>query len=123
MDGVGPHTAKTLLNGITSEFGKAWLDTFVSVIEFSIDECQGLLYLSSNFGSGDTAKQGLKNGSLLVDNERALVLLYIQEVFEELPSEMIARAYAIHHQVANVISDNQGVAMLWFGIRERCTLE
>jgi hypothetical protein len=40
-----------------------------------------------------TAMQGLKNGSLVVDNEE--LWSYVEkEVFEKLPQETISRAYA-----------------------------
>jgi hypothetical protein len=87
------------------------LDSKVPGIEFAIDERQGLLYLPSTVEScalskAVTAKQGLKNGSLVIDKED--IWTYVKEVYWELALEAIARAYSSHPQVASAIADDHG---------------
>jgi hypothetical protein len=87
------------------------LDSKVPGIEFAIDERQGLLYLPSTVAScalskAVTAKQGLKNGSLVIDKED--IWTYVKEVYWELALEAIARAYSSHPQVASAIADDHG---------------
>jgi hypothetical protein len=53
-----------------------------------------------------TAKQGLKNGSLVIDKED--IWTYVKEVYWELALEAIARAYSSHPQVASAIADDHG---------------
>jgi hypothetical protein len=69
-----------------------------------------------------TAMQGLKNGSLVIDNEE--LWSYVLAVYGELSVETIARAYMSHHQVVNAIADDNGgdafvreKKALHFGIR------
>jgi hypothetical protein len=72
-----------------------------------------------------TVKQGLENGSLLIDKEE--LWSYVEEVWEELLLEAIARAYHSHHQVVNAIAHDKGgddfireKKALHFGIRKHC---
>ena len=72
-----------------------------------------------------TAKQGVKNGSLLIENEE--LWSYVKEVWKELPLETIARAYSGLHQVVNAIAHDMGgddfvreKKALHFGIRKNC---
>jgi hypothetical protein len=52
------------------------------------------------------AMQGLKNGSIVIDNEE--LWSYVLAVYGELSVETITRAYMSHHQVVNAIADDNG---------------
>jgi hypothetical protein len=105
MDGAGPHTYTTLLNAINSEFDdRSWIfmfqpsnSTLTNVKDFCIFPAMS---------KAVTAKQGLKNGSLVIDKEE--IWSYVEEVYGELALETIARAYSSHHQVASAIADDHG---------------
>jgi hypothetical protein len=105
MDGAGPHTDKRLLDGINSAFHeRGWILIFQpsnSPLTNIKDYC-----IFPAMSKAVTAKQGLKNGSLLIDNEE--LWSYVKEVWEELPVETIARAYHSHHQVVNAIAHDNG---------------
>jgi hypothetical protein len=68
---------------------------------YSVDEHQGLLYLSSNIDSCDS-KDGTEERRFSTDN--AQLWSYVKDVSQELPLEAIARVYALRHQVMNVIT-------------------
>jgi hypothetical protein len=122
MDGAGPHTDKKLLDGINSEFDKrGWILSFQpsnSPLTNVKDYC-----IFPAMSKAVTAMQGLKNGSLVIDNEE--LWSYVENVWKDLSVETIARAYASHHQIANAIAVDKGgdafvrdKKALHFGIRK-----
>jgi hypothetical protein len=124
MDGAGPHTDTRLLEGINEAFDKrGWILNFQpsnSPLTNIKDSC-----IFPAMSKAVTAKQGLINGSLLIDNEE--LWSYVEQVWEEFPLETIARAYAGHHQVVNAIAHDEGgddfvrvKKALHFGIRKHC---
>jgi hypothetical protein len=105
MDGVGPHTDTTLLVAINWEFDKrGWILKFQpsnSPLTNVKDYC-----IFPAMSKVVTAKQGLKNGSLVIDKEE--IWSYVKEVYGELALQTIARASSSHHQVASAIADDHG---------------
>jgi hypothetical protein len=105
MDGAGPHTDTTLLNAINSEFDdRGWIFKFQpsnSLLTNVKDYC-----IFTAIPKAVTAKQGLKNESLVIDKEE--IWSYVEEVYGDVALETIARAYSSHHQVASAIADDHG---------------
>jgi hypothetical protein len=105
MDGTGPHTDTTLLNAINLEFDKrGWIFTF-QPSNYPLTNVKDYCIFPA-MSKAVTAKQGLKNGSLVIDKEE--IWGYVEELYEELALETIARAYSSHHQVASAIADDHG---------------
>jgi hypothetical protein len=90
---AGPHTDKRLLDGINSAFDeRGWLLHFQPSNSLLLNVKDYCIFPAMS--KAVTAKQGLKIGCLLVDNEE--LWSYVEEVFEDLPPQTIARAYSSH---------------------------
>jgi hypothetical protein len=112
MDGAGPHTDATLLNSINSEFDdRGWIFMF-QPSNYPLTNVKDYCIFPA-MSKAVTAKQGLKNGSLVIDKEE--IWSSVEEVYEELALETMARAYLTRLRMIMA-------AMLSFGRRRRFTL-
>jgi hypothetical protein len=124
IDGAGPHTDGTLLAELQKTFdARSWILKFQpanSPLTNVKDAC-----VFPCLSKAVTAEQGLSFGSCVLRQEQLWAIM--QKVWEDLPLETIARAYAGHHQIVNGIARCNGgdefakeKGGLHFGVRKHC---
>ena len=104
-DGAGPHTSNELKSYINAEFKeRGWL--FVQQPSQSpltnIKDCCLFPALSKMV----SAQQGLTNGSHVMDIDKAWNI--VQQCYNNMSMDTIARAYVHHHQMVNAINECNG---------------
>jgi hypothetical protein len=122
MGGAGPHTDQMLLAEIIFAFNERSQILLFQPFDYPLTNVKDYCIFPA-MSKAVTVKQGLTNGSLVIDNEE--LWSYVLELYNELPLMTIARSYTSHHQVANAMADDQGGDALvrekkvqHFGIRQ-----
>ena len=105
MDGAGPHQCKKLRTMIDEEFNRrGWIFRFQPIQNPEINVKDSCVF--PRLSRLVTKKQGRSNRSYILKKED--LWKTVMNCWEEMPNEVLAQAYSLHHQIVNAIIVNNG---------------